>query len=123
MDDEFGMCISVGFFENITTGIHTLFIKDKFGCGTQEYQFSVLEYPNFFTLNADGENDIWKIEGYEKDFYTISEVYIYDRFGKLIYTIDKNFDGWNGDSYNGKSISNNYWFKTILTDLNGYSIE
>lgn len=123
LDDEFGMYRNVGFFENITTGIHTLFIKDKFGCGTQEYQFSVLEYPKFFTPNADGENDIWKIEGYDKDFYTISEVYIYDRFGKLIYTIDKNSDGWNGDSDNGKSISNDYWFKTILTDLNGYSIE
>jgi gliding motility-associated-like protein len=123
LDDEFGIYKSVGFFENIATGIHTLFIRDILGCGTQEYQFSILGYPKFFTPNADGENDIWKIEGYDKDFYTISEVYIYDRFGKLIYTIDKNSKGWNGDSYNGKSISNDYWFKTILTDLNGYSIE
>ena len=82
-----------------------------------------MEYPKVFAPNVDGDNNIWKIEGYDKDFYTISEVYIYDRFGKLIYTIDKNSDGWHGDSYSGKSIPNEYWFKTILTDLNGYSIE
>ncbi|WP_367889211.1 hypothetical protein [Polaribacter filamentus] len=35
------------------------------------------------------------MEGYDKNFNTISEVYIYDRFWKLIYTIDKNSDGWN----------------------------
>jgi gliding motility-associated-like protein len=123
LDDEFGIYRSVGFFENIATGIHTLFIRDILGCGTQEYQFSILGYPKFFTPNADGENDIWKIEGYDKDFYTISEVYIYDRFGKLIYIIDKSSEGWNGDSNNGKSTSNDYWFKTMLTDINGYSIE
>jgi gliding motility-associated-like protein len=123
LDDEFGIYKSVGFFENIATGIHTLFIRDILGCGTQEHQFSILAYPKFFTPNEDGDNDIWKIEGYDKDFYTISEVYIYDRFGKLMYTIDKNSEGWNGDSFSQKAPSNDYWFKTILTDINGYSIE
>ncbi|SDR65638.1 gliding motility-associated C-terminal domain-containing protein [Polaribacter sp. KT25b] len=123
LDDEFGIYRNVGFFEYISTGIHTLYIKDTLECGTQEYQFAILGYPRFFTPNEDGDNDIWKIEGYNKDFYTVSEVYIYDRFGKLIYTIDKNSDGWNGDSNNGKAPSNDYWFKTILTDINGYSVE
>lgn len=123
LDDEFSFYRSVGFFENISPGIHTLFIKDKLGCGTQEYQFSILAYPKFFTPNEDGENDIWKIEGYDKDFYTISEVYIYDRFGKLMYVIDKNSEGWNGDFQGKKASTNDYWFKTVLTDINGYSIE
>jgi len=64
-----------------------------------------------------------RIEGYNKDFYIISEVSIYNRFGKLIYTIDENSEGWDGNSENGKSPSNDYWFKTILTDINGYSVE
>ena len=123
LDDEFGTYKEQCFFSNISTGIHTLYIKDKFGCETQEYQFSILEYPKFFTPNEDGDNDIWKIEGYKKGFYTISEVYIYNRFGKLIYTIDKNSEGWNGQSENQKSPSNDYWYKTILTDINGYSVE
>jgi gliding motility-associated-like protein len=40
-----------------------------------------------------------------------------------MYTIDKNSEGWNGDSFSQKAPSNDYWFKTILTDINGYSIE
>jgi len=123
LDDEFGTYRVQGFFSDISIGIHTLYIKDKLGCETQEYQFSVLGYPKFFTPNDDGDNDIWRIEGYNKDFYIISEVSIYNRFGKLIYTIDENSEGWNGNSENGKSPSNDYWFKTILTDINGYSVE
>jgi len=123
LDDEFGTYKEQCFFSNISAGIHTLYIKDKLGCETQEYQFSILEYPKFFTPNEDGDNDIWKIEGYNKGFYTISEVYIYNRFGKLIYTIDRNSEGWNGQSGNEKLPSNDYWYKTILTDINGYSIE
>jgi gliding motility-associated-like protein len=123
LDDEFGVYKEQGFFSTISTGIHTLYIRDRLGCETQEYQFSILKYPKFFTPNEDGDNDIWIIEGYDKDFYTISEVYIYNRFGNLIYTIDKINEGWNGNSEGKKSPSNDYWFKTILTDVNGYSIE
>ena len=123
LDDEFGIYRSIGFFENIATGIHTLYIKDMLGCGTQEYQFSILAYPKFFTPNEDGENDIWKLDGYDTNFYTISDIYIYDRFGNVIYIIDKNVEGWNGNSKNGKSPSNDYWFKATLTDINGYAIQ
>lgn len=123
LDDEFGVYRVQGFFSNLSTGIHTLYIRDQLGCGTQEYQFSILAYPKFFTPNEDGDNDIWKIEGYDKDFYTISEVYIYNRFGNLMYTIDENSEGWNGNTEGKKAPSNDYWFKTILTDVNGYSIE
>ena len=123
LDDEFGVYREQGFFSYISAGTHTLYIRDQIGCGTQEYKFSILEYPKFFTPNEDGDNDIWIIEGYDKDFYTISEVYIYNRFGNLIYTIDKTNEGWNGNFEGKKSPSNDYWFKTILTDVNGYSTE
>ncbi|MDP5106895.1 MAG: T9SS type B sorting domain-containing protein, partial [Polaribacter sp.] len=123
LDDEFGIYRSLGFFENISTGIHTLYIKDALGCGTQEYQFSILAYPKFFTPNEDGDNDIWNLDGYDKNFYTVSDILIFDRFGNLMYTIDKNSEGWNGDSKNGKSPSNDYWFKATLTDINGYSVQ
>lgn len=123
LDDELGIYRNVGFFEHIATGIHTLYIKDALGCDTQEYQFSILAYPKFFTPNEDGDNDIWNLDGYDKNFYTVSDILIFDRFGNLMYTIDKNSEGWNGDSKNGKSPSNDYWFKATLTDINGYSVQ
>ena len=122
LDDEFGRYKELGFFENISTGIHTLYIRDKGGCGIAAYSFSILEYPKFFTPNNDGRNDLWHIKGYNKNFYTVSDIYIYNRFGAFIYKIDAASLGWNG-TYQGKLLpSSTYWFQTILTDQNGLSI-
>ena len=123
IDDKFSNYQNERIFNNISTGIHTLYIKDKLGCGIQEYQFSVLNYPRFFTPNDDGDNDTWKLEGFDKSFYTISNVYIYNRFGKLIYTITTDNNGWNGNYKGSKLPSNSYWFKVTLTDVNGLTIE
>ena len=123
IDDEFGVYKDEGVIENITTGIHTLFIRDKGGCGTVSYQFSILEYSKFFTPNDDGTNDYWNIRGFNKNFYTVSDIYIYNRFGVLIHKLKPDSLGWNG-TYEGKKLpSNTYWFKTLLTDKNGLSVE
>lgn len=123
IDNQFGNYIDVGFFENLFPGIHTLFVRDKLGCGVASYQFSVLAYPKFFTPNGDGENDIWKITGFDEAFYTVSKIQIFDRFGKLIHEIDANSQGWNGEYQGKKSASNSYWFRVLLTDINGTVIE
>ncbi|WP_445757862.1 Ig-like domain-containing protein [Polaribacter sp.] len=123
IDDEFGNYTDVGFFQNLSPGIHTLFVRDKLGCGVASYQFSILAYPKFFTPNGDGVNDFWTINGFDTAFYTISKISIFDRFGKLIYQIEPNSQGWNGD-YQGKKLpSNSYWFRVLLTDINGNTIE
>lgn len=123
IDDEFGNYTDVGFFQNLSPGIHTLYVRDKLGCGVASYQFSILAYPKFFTPNGDGENDFWTISGFDATFYTISKITIFDRFGKLIYQIEPNSQGWNGD-YQGKKLpSNSYWFRVLLTDINGLTIE
>jgi gliding motility-associated-like protein len=123
LDDELGVYKDIGFFENISTGMHTLFVRDKGGCGTTAYLFSILEYPSFFTPNNDGVNDYWHIRGYDKDFYTVSDIYIYNRFGVLLYKLIPKSLGWNG-TYGGKMVpSNSYWFKAVLTDINGFSVE
>ncbi|PQJ76209.1 hypothetical protein BTO13_09260 [Polaribacter gangjinensis] len=123
IDDEFGNYTDVGFFQNLSPGIHTLYVRDKLGCGVASYQFSILAYPKFFTPNGDGENDFWTINGFDATFYTISKITIFDRFGKLIYQIEPNSQGWNGE-YQGKKLpSNSYWFRVLLTDINGLTIE
>ncbi|WP_439129850.1 T9SS type B sorting domain-containing protein [Polaribacter sp.] len=123
IDDEFGVYKQEGIFNNISTGMHTLFIKDKGGCGIEQYQFSILEYTKFFTPNNDGKNDYWNIKGFDKNFYTVSDIYIYNRFGVLLHKINPEGLGWNG-TYEGKKLpSNSYWFKTLLTDKNGLSVE
>ena len=123
IDNKSGPYSTNGFFQNLATGIHTLYIRDIGGCGIQEYQFSILGYPKFFTPNGDGENDFWQISGFDQNFYTTSKIFIYNRFGKLIFTIDQNDNGWDGNFSGRKLPENTYWFRVILIDNNGYSIE
>ena len=123
IDNIAGVYSDQTIFSNLSTGIHSLYIRDKGGCGVAEYRFSILAYPKFFTPNGDTVNDLWKIDGYDKDFYTVSNIYIYNRYGNLIYIIKEESEGWDGN-FQGKPLpSNNYWFRTFLTDINGFSIE
>lgn len=68
LDYEFGIYKDDGVFENLSTGIHTLFIGDKGVCGTEKYVFSILAYPRFFTPNGDGNNDFGKYQDLIKRF-------------------------------------------------------
>ena len=123
LDDEFGSYKDIGFFQNISSGIHMLHIKDKLGCGIESYKFSILSYPKFFTPNEDGDNDIWEIKGFDTDFYTVTEIYIYDRFGVLLYQSKSSIQGWDGTSQGKILPSNTYWFRIILNDVNGQKTE
>ena len=123
LDDEFGIYNNDPFIQNIATGIHTLYIKDKNGCSTTSYTFSILAFPKFFTPNGDGTNDVWRIDGFNSDSFTIAELSIYNRFGVLLYQMESSSQGWDG-RYQGKMLpSNTYWFRVILNDVNGRKIE
>ena len=123
IDNINGPYTNDGFFQNIESGIHTLYIRDKGGCGIQEYLFSILGYPDFFTPNGDNENDSWMIKGYDESLYRSSNVYIYNRFGNLVFKMTENSQGWDGN-YGGKKLpESTYWFRAVLVDINGYAIE
>jgi gliding motility-associated-like protein len=105
------------FFENLEGGIYTIEVNDKNGCGSITLKASLLGFPEFFTPNGDGINDIWQVGGVSIDFYKSGEVNVFDRYGKFIttYSINDN-TGWDG-TYNGFALpSNDYWFSIILID-------
>jgi len=107
-------------FENVEAGIYNLFVNDKNGCGTTDpLQVSVIGYPKFFTPNNDGFNDTWQVLGVSSQFYPTSLIYIFDRFGKLITTVDPTSDGWNGLYNNEVLPATDYWFTAQLIDENG----
>ncbi|WP_442265609.1 T9SS type B sorting domain-containing protein [Tenacibaculum sp. ZS6-P6] len=106
-------------FENLKGGIYTILIRDKNDCGIAQLDVSVLEFPDFFTPNNDGVNDLWNVKGTNSFFYPKSSINIFDRFGKLITSLQIDGEGWNG-LYNGRNLpSNDYWFNIELTDRNG----
>ncbi len=101
-------------FTHVKGGIHTVYIRDKNGCGLTIQQAIVIDFPKFLTPNGDGMNDTWNVAG--ASLQPNSLVYIYDRFGKLIAKVNPAGIGWDG-TLNGRELpSNDYWFTAILTD-------
>ena len=109
------------FFDNIPPGIHTLYVRDKDGCGTVSIDIPIIGYPKFFTPNGDGTNDTWQIKGINRMFQPQSIIYIYDRYGKLIKQLSPIDEGWDG-TFNGNRLpSNDYWFSVALEDGRQFS--
>lgn len=103
-------------FENVPPGIHTLYVRDKNGCGDEELEISVIGYPLYFTPNGDGQNDTWQILGVNASFQPSSLIYIFDRHGRLMAQIPADGIGWNG-TYNGTIMpADDYWFRVKLQD-------
>lgn len=98
-------------FTGLLPGEYHVWVKDIGGCGYDDEIVHLLMYPRFFTPNADGYNDFWKVkyDQYEPNLYT----YIFDRYGKLITGFPVGSQGWDG-TYNGKLLpSTDYWFLVV----------
>ncbi len=116
LDDELSFYQDEPIFKNVGPGIHTLYVRDKKGCGTSTLDISVIGFPKFFTPNGDGNNDTWQIAGVNGQFQTNSDIYIYDRYGKLLKQLSPNSNGWDG-TFNGTMLPNDdYWFSVNLED-------
>jgi gliding motility-associated-like protein len=73
--------------------------------------------PNSFTPNhADGTNDLFSGKGTNIKTY---EMWIFDRWGDMIFYTDDIEKGWNGKANNGKDIAqvDVYVYKVILYDF------
>ena len=103
-------------FENVSAGLHTVFVRDKNDCGIVDSLVSVIGFPKFFTPNNDGYFDYWQVYGITPEFQSQSTIYIFDRYGKLLKELDPLSIGWDG-TYNGYNLpSSDYWFSVRLED-------
>ena len=120
LDNPYNTYQSENIFTNLTPGVHTVYAKNKYSCDISSKLIYVLGFPKFFTPNNDGFNDTWQIEGINSEDFTYSEVNIFDRFGKLIATLNPN-DSWSG-IYNGKLVgSSDYWFTISVINSENYA--
>jgi gliding motility-associated-like protein len=106
-------------FENLEGGVYTILVRDKNGCGTTSLVVPVIEFPKFFTPNNDNFNDTWTIKGANSTFFPTSEIYIFNRYGKQVATLEIDGPGWDG-TFNGRILpSDDYWFSVMIVDTNG----
>lgn len=104
-------------FENVTAGVYYVYVKDLNGCGTTPpYEVSVLGIPSYFTPNGDGFNDYWNIKGISATINDNTQIFIFDRLGKLIKQISPTSQGWDG-TYLGQNVTaTDYWYSIQLQD-------
>ena len=99
---------SSGSFEGVSMGTHVVSARDRNGCGVVSVEVEVMDYPVYFTPNGDGNNDLWRIPGLERQ--PNAKIYIFDRYGKLLQQLSPSGEGWDG-TYNGNLMpSGDYWF-------------
>ncbi|HYD90745.1 MAG TPA: T9SS type B sorting domain-containing protein [Flavobacterium sp.] len=95
-------------FTGSTAGEYLVYGRDKNGCGMTVMEVVLIDYMKFFTPNADGVNDNWRIAGLHGQ--PSANLYIFDRYGKLLTSFRPSGPGWDG-TYNGKPLpSTDYWF-------------
>jgi len=98
-------------FNKLPPGLYSVYVNDKNGCGIAKDDLYVLSYPKFFSPNADGINDFWQI--HTSNMEPNMKISIYDRYGRLLKTINPTHQGWDG-KFNGADLpSNDYWFSII----------
>lgn len=117
IDEPNGFWQDSNFFNNVSAGVHIVYINDKNGCGTVHQEIVIVGVPKFFTPNGDGYNDYWNIKGVNTTYNSKSTIYIFDRYGKLLKqwvpTLDQ---GWDG-TFNGAPLpGDDYWFTLKLED-------
>ena len=104
-----------GLFINVFEGEHTVFARDKTGCGYVFSTTTVIGYLLYFTPNGDGTNDTWNITDTSGQL-SIVKINIFDRYGKFIKQISPTSRGWDG-TYKGNPMpANDYWFTITYTE-------
>ena len=74
--------------------------------------------PNAFTPNSDGLNDIFQPKGFGIVKYNL---YIFDRWGELVFTSSEFRKGWDGTIKGNPKIAEQgvYTYKILVKDLDG----
>ena len=105
-------------FTNLPKGKVTFYVRfEDDNCIGEAKDGLVLQFPNSFTPNGDGINDVWMITdvaffGAEK-----SVLSIYDRYGNLVFRQDKaGVLSWDGLSNGRKLPTATYWYHIALPD-------
>ncbi|WP_026718706.1 T9SS type B sorting domain-containing protein, partial [Flavobacterium antarcticum] len=95
-------------FDNVTMGTHFITVRDPQACDVLTKSVLIVDYPKYFTPNGDGINDTWNISSIRG--LAVTQIHIFDRFGKLIKEMSVAGSGWDG-TYNGKKLpATDYWF-------------
>jgi len=110
------------------SGCYTVQLKvdNQYGCADSTEKTVCIKgdyelfAPNAFTPDGDGLNDTWNVHGIGIDPARF-KLYIFDRWGNLIFETNDLYLGWNGHANGGKEIAQQdvYVWKVATHDFDG----
>jgi len=89
--------------DGLLGGDYSVEVTDMVGCQVDTtievtvLDIACLEVPSAFTPTGDGYNDTWKIKNIE--LYPDCEVYVYNKWGKLVFESTGYSEEWDGTFY------------------------
>ncbi|HEU4718609.1 MAG TPA: gliding motility-associated C-terminal domain-containing protein, partial [Bacteroidia bacterium] len=103
-----------------TTTTYTVVVTDGNGCtGSDTMTLTVvpsIEFPNGFSPNGDGINDVWVIDNIQ--LFPHCHVEVYNRWGEMLFASDGYNTPWDG-RYQGKDLPvGTYYYIIKLNDPN-----
>ncbi len=98
----------------LENGNHTIYIRDRNGCGIISMNYLHFAIPKYFTPNNDGYNDTFDLKGIE--LFKASDVFIFNRYGKLLKSSKNSPFAWNGTFNNELLPTSDYWYLIRIDD-------
>ena len=104
----------LSFHENLDNAWYTLTVTDVLDCQAIDSVFiessgvSCIDPVNTFTPNGDDYNDTWIIDNLE--LYPNAEIFIYNKWGNLVYTQKEAYAPWDGNVNNKPLPSDTYYY-------------
>jgi gliding motility-associated-like protein len=92
-------------------GQYTVYVRDIYECRTITEEITVMGYQRFFTPNGDNVHEFWHIIGAE--MHADAQLFIYDRYGKLLKQLPINSEGWDGTYLGQPMPASDYWFRFV----------
>lgn len=99
-------------FTNVPGGYYTIYVRNINDCDVTTISHLHFIIPLFFTPNNDGFNDTFELVGIET--FESSEVFIFDRYGKLLKSGKNQPFKWDGTFNNKKLHNSDYWYLVTI---------
>ncbi len=101
-------------FSYIPSGLHTAYVREKNMCNLIRQGFTIFTIAKYFTPNNDGFNDVWEIKEMKDSPNSIA--LIFNRYGKLITTLNALKYDWDGKYNNNVLPADDYWYHLKMED-------
>lgn len=109
------------YINNLIAGEYLLLVTDNHGCTstviTRLTQPDVLEMPQGFSPNADGDNDYFVVHGIKS--FPDNSIQVFNRWGNIVYEKTGYTDEWYGENNSGDQLPDATYFVIVKAVVAG----